>query len=129
MSDLGNKEIFAKNLRYYMDLKGINQTELCNALGFKFMTVSDWANAKSYPRIDKIEMMANYFKIQKSDLIEDKKKYEADVQSQLIEKYLQQSKLRELLLFAGGVEPEEARDQVIDAVISALSALRKGGKG
>ena len=54
--------------------------------------------------------------------------YEADVQSQLIDKYLQQSKLRELLLFAGGVEPEEARDQVIDAVISALSALRKGGK-
>ena len=28
--------------------------------------------AKKYPRIDRIEMLANYFKILKSDLIEDK---------------------------------------------------------
>lgn len=33
-------------------------------------TFSDWVNAKTYPRIDKIEMMANYFGISKSDLVE-----------------------------------------------------------
>ena len=68
---LGNKEIMAKNIKKYMDLKGVNQTEMCNALGFKFMTLSDWLHAKTYPRIDKIEMMANYFGISKSDLVED----------------------------------------------------------
>lgn len=36
-------------------------------------TFSDWINAKTYPRIDKIELMANYFGIEKSDLVEDKK--------------------------------------------------------
>ncbi len=35
-------------------------------------TFSDWVNAKTYPRIDKIELMANYFGISKSDLVEDR---------------------------------------------------------
>ena len=35
-------------------------------------TFTDWVNGKTYPRIDKIEMLANYFGIKKSDLIEDK---------------------------------------------------------
>ena len=68
---LGNKEIMAKNIKKYMAIKGVNQTEMCNALGFKFMTLSDWLHAKTYPRIDKIEMMANYFGVSKSDLVED----------------------------------------------------------
>ena len=55
---LGNKEIMAKNIKKYMAIKGVNQTEMCNALGFKFMTLSDWLHAKTYPRIDKIELMA-----------------------------------------------------------------------
>ena len=35
-------------------------------------TFSDWINAKTYPRIDKIELLANYFGVLKSDLVEDK---------------------------------------------------------
>ena len=69
---LGNKEIMAKNIKKYMAIKGVNQTEMCNALGFKFMTLSDWLHAKTYPRIDKIELMANYFGVPKSDLVEDR---------------------------------------------------------
>lgn len=69
---LGNKEIMAKNIKKYMAIKGVNQTEMCNALGFKFMTLSDWLHAKTYPRIDKIELMANYFGVSKSDLVEDR---------------------------------------------------------
>mgnify|MGYP000250745067 len=34
-------------------------------------TFSDWVNAKTYPRIDKIELMANYFGVTKADLVED----------------------------------------------------------
>lgn len=54
-----------------MELHGKTQTDLCRDLGFKISTFSDWVNANSYPRIDKIEMIANYFGIQKSDLIEE----------------------------------------------------------
>ena len=67
---LGNKEIMAKNIRRLMDGKGVSRRELCNLLGFKYSTVTDWLNAEKYPRIDKIEMMANFFGVNKADLVE-----------------------------------------------------------
>ena len=70
MSDLGNKQVMAENIRYYLRKNNLSQSDICNALGFKAATFSDWVNAKTYPRIDKIEMMANYFGISKSDLVE-----------------------------------------------------------
>lgn len=79
MSNLGNKQIMAKNIRYYMNKHSVSQTELCNTLGFKMPTFSDWVNAKTYPRIDKIELMANYFGISKADLVEDHTKYESNL--------------------------------------------------
>lgn len=74
VSSLGNKEIMSKNIRYYMSINNVTQTDVCNTLGFKMSTFSDWIHARTYPRIDKIEMLANYFGIEKSDLVEDKKK-------------------------------------------------------
>lgn len=74
MSDIGNKEIFAENLKYYIDKSGKDRKELAKIWGFPYSTISEWINAKKYPRIDRIEIMANYFGIEKSDLIEDKKK-------------------------------------------------------
>ena len=44
---------------------------MCDALGVKYTTFTDWINANAYPRIDKIEMMANYFHITKADLVEE----------------------------------------------------------
>lgn len=69
MSD--NKITFANNLIYYMKINNIDRYKLCDDLGFKYPTVSDWLQGKKYPRIDKIEMIANYFHIKKSDLIEN----------------------------------------------------------
>ena len=71
MTNLGNKDVFAKNLKKYMQLNGKSRNEVCHALGLKYTTFADWVNAKKYPRMDKIEMLANYFGIKKSDLIED----------------------------------------------------------
>lgn len=72
MSDLGNKDVLAKNLQYYMNINNKTRNDICDDLGFKYSTFSDWINAKKYPRIDKIEIMANYFNITKADLIESK---------------------------------------------------------
>lgn len=69
---MDNKNIFANNLKKQMELKGVSRNDICNALGISYFTVSDWVNGKKYPRMDKVEMLANYFGIQKSDLIEDK---------------------------------------------------------
>ena len=70
MSNLGNKEIFAKNLAYYLERSGRDQKEVAEVVGVAPSTFNEWMKAKKYPRIDKIEMLANYFGILKSDLIE-----------------------------------------------------------
>ncbi|MDY5968100.1 MAG: XRE family transcriptional regulator, partial [Sphaerochaetaceae bacterium] len=72
MSNLGNKEIMAKNIQYYMDINNKSRQEMCNALGVKYTTFTDWVKGNVYPRIDKIELMANYFGIEKSDLVEER---------------------------------------------------------
>lgn len=72
MSDLGNKKIFAKNLKYYMELNNKSRVDVCNDLDIPYSTFTDWCNGNIYPRIDKIEMLANYFEIKKSDLVEDR---------------------------------------------------------
>lgn len=78
MSNIGNKEIFAKNLKYYIDRSGKNQAEIAEIVGVSKATLTNWIQATKYPRIDKIEMLANYFGILKSDLIEDKHKQPAE---------------------------------------------------
>lgn len=67
---LENKEVMAANLKKYMDRKGVNAAEVCSALGFKPNTFSNWINAKIYPRIDKIQLLAEYFGISKAALVE-----------------------------------------------------------
>ena len=52
MSDLGNKEVFAKNLHYYMNMNNIDRNKMCKLLEIPYTTLSDWLNAKKYPRID-----------------------------------------------------------------------------
>lgn len=71
MSTIGNKEVFARNLAYYLNKSGRDQKEIAETLGVAPSTLNEWVKAKKYPRIDKIEMLANYFGILKSDLIED----------------------------------------------------------
>lgn len=67
-----SREVFAKNLNRYMQMKNITQKELAEIIGVSAPTMNDWIKARKYPRIDKVEMLANYFGILKSDLIEDK---------------------------------------------------------
>ena len=72
MSSIGNKEIMAKNLRYYVEKSGKTQKEMSDIIGVPTSTFNNWMKGLKYPRIDKIELLANYFGILKSDLIEEK---------------------------------------------------------
>ena len=71
---LGNKQVMAKNISRLMKENNINRKKLSNDLKVKYTTLSDWINAKTYPRIDKIELLADYFNVTKADLVEDKEK-------------------------------------------------------
>lgn len=65
------KQVFANNLNRELKIKKKTQTDLCNDLHLNSSTVSDWATAKKYPRMDKIQMIADYLGIMKSDLTEE----------------------------------------------------------
>lgn len=72
MSNIGNREVFSKNLAYYIEKSGKTQKEIAEIVGVSTSTFNDWVKAKKYPRIDKIEILADYFRILKSDLIEER---------------------------------------------------------
>lgn len=76
--EIGNKQVMAKNILYYMNKMGKSRKEVCADLGFPYSTFVDWCAGNKYPRIDKIEIMAEYFGVQKSDLIEDKPHVDED---------------------------------------------------
>lgn len=80
MNNEWSKEVFAKNLRYYMEKSGKNQKEMAEIIGVSAPTFNEWLKAKKFPRIDKIEKLAQYFGILKSDLIEEKTKEHKKIQ-------------------------------------------------
>lgn len=70
MSNIGNKQTFGENLTYYVERSGKTQKEIADVVGVAASTFNDWCKGKKYARIDKIEILADYFGIKKSDLIE-----------------------------------------------------------
>lgn len=73
------RRIMAANIEYHMKRLHISRTELCKALGFKYTTVCEWLNANKYPRIDKIEALADYFGVTTADLVYDCTLEQSDV--------------------------------------------------
>ena len=71
---MNNKNIFASNLKHYMYINQKTRKDVSEAIGVSYYTFSDWVNGKKYPRMDKVELLAEYFGILKSDLIEEKPK-------------------------------------------------------
>lgn len=71
-TDAEYRQIFKKKLIYYMEKFGKTQADLINDLGLSQSTVSSWCTGIKLPRMGKIQMLADYFGIEKSDLIEEK---------------------------------------------------------
>lgn len=70
-SNLGNKEIFSRNLKRYLENSGKKQNEAAKFVGVSTGTFCDWMKGRSYPRMDKVQKLAEFFGIKKSDLVED----------------------------------------------------------
>jgi transcriptional regulator with XRE-family HTH domain len=114
VSDIGNKEIFARNLAYYIERSGRTQRDLSLAWDVPTSTINNWVMGKTYPRMGKIELMANYFGILKSDLIEDKTK-QPDITDGLTESQLK------LIEFAKTV-PEDKAAMILRVIQSIVEA-------
>jgi len=124
-----SKEVFAKNLRTYMEMKGKTQKELAEIVGVSAPTMNDWIKAKKYPRIDKIEILADYFGILKSDLIEEKTKEHREMQkkndilSDIILKLKEDKELLDTVVALSKLDTE--KQFAVKNVISAFSKADK----
>lgn len=66
------RQVFADNLKHYIQEKGVTQKEVAEALNMSQGAFSDWMSLRRYPRMDAVQKLAEFFGIEKSDLVEDK---------------------------------------------------------
>lgn len=71
-SNLGNKTVFSENLRYYLSRTGEMQRDIAKVARVSEATVCDWIKMRTYPRMDKIQLLSEHWGIQMSDLIEER---------------------------------------------------------
>ena len=130
MLDDRYKKIFAENLKYYMKLHNKNQADLINDLGFNKSSVSTWCNGTRLPRMDKVDILAKYFDINRSDLIEDKDTehkqsyYLNPETSRIAQKIYDNKELSVLFDAAQDAEPEDL--QALHGMLIALKRKEKG---
>jgi repressor LexA len=72
MTDEEQKKIFSLNLNRYINSSGKLQKEIATELGYSPTTFNTWCVGKIIPSTGKIQRIADYFHIGKSDLLDDK---------------------------------------------------------
>ncbi len=116
MSTSEGKITMGRNIKRLIKKQGITAAQLAEILGVSTATVSDWSNGKTYPRIAKIEHMAEYFGVQKADLVEDPQTISASASDEPI-----------LMAAHWGIDisslPDEDRRRVIDRAKAYVEGL------
>lgn len=74
-------DILIKNLMFYLKKLDLTQTEFAREMGYPETTVSNWFNKNTYPRPDKIQDMANYFGVRRTDLTENNEVQQAPLKN------------------------------------------------
>ena len=72
MTDTKQKEVFARNLNRLLARNHKTQKEVADAIGVLTTTFNTWCTGVALPRMGKVQLLADYFGVLKSDLIEDK---------------------------------------------------------
>lgn len=63
------KQIIGKNLKQLRELKNISTTELAEQVGVSQSTISGWENGIKMPRAGAIQKLADFFNVDKSQLL------------------------------------------------------------
>lgn len=72
LTDEEQKKIFSKNLNRYISLSNKTQKEIADSIDVSPQTFNTWCQGIAIPRMGKVQRLADYFNIGKSDLIDDK---------------------------------------------------------
>lgn len=87
MTDKEQKEVFSRNLNRLLTRDSKTQKEVADAIGVLTTTFNTWCTGVALPRMGKVQLLADYFGVLKSDLIEDKPEQSADSDDILIPVY------------------------------------------
>lgn len=84
MTDIERKKIFSKNLNYYLSKANQTQREVADAISVSPQTFNTWCQGIALPRMGKVQRLADYFHIEKSDLIDERTEQPSSPKSNIV---------------------------------------------
>lgn len=130
MSEDEFRKIFSKNLNYFMSLNNKTQIDIINDLGFNKSAVSTWCNGTRLPRMDKVDTLAKYFGINRSDLIENRTRQQSSgyytnrETAEVAQEIFENKELRALFDVQRDMEPDDLK-----ALHNMALALKRKERG
>lgn len=70
MSDLEQRKVFSDNLTRFLETYHKTQKEVADAIHVSPQTFNTWVHGKAIPRMGKVQLLADYFNVPKSYLID-----------------------------------------------------------
>lgn len=124
---MDQRKTFSKNLNKYMQLHKKSRSQIAKDLNISYSTFSDWASGKKYPRIDKIELLADYFGITKSKLIEKENKedtYSMDIATEMGRILNELNNTQHEMTVDGTPLDDDTRDLLISSLENSLRVAK-----
>lgn len=126
MSENEQRAVFSKNLNRYLSISGKNQKEVADAIGVSPQTFNTWCKGIALPRMSKVQLLADFFKIQKSDLLDEKHEpyYMNPETAAIAQRIYEDKELRALFDAASDIDKEDL--QAVHAMLKALKRKERG---
>lgn len=130
MSEEKQKSIFTHNLNKFISESGKTQAEIANAIGVSPQTFNTWCRGIAIPRMGKVQALADYFRINKSDLIEEKANqpddhyYLNDETREIAQEVFENPEMRTLFKVARNMPPERLKAHI--EFMKSLEAQERG---
>lgn len=126
MSENEQRAVFSKNLNRLLSYSEKSQKEVADAIGVSPQTFNTWVKGIALPRMSKVQLLADYFGIQKSDLLEEKNDsyYLNEETAQIAQQIYEDKELRALFDAARDADPEAL--QAAQAMLKVLKRKERG---
>ena len=118
ITDEEQKRIFSKNLRYYLDLNDMQQKELAHVLGIQPSTITNWLKQTAMPQVSTIQKIADYFRIGKTDLVDEKLDGDSDLDARIISDIRTVNMVK--MFYSLSVADREAIEQIITSLYTKI---------
>lgn len=128
MSETEQKAIFTKNLNRLLAESGKTQKEVADAIGVMPQTFNTWTQGIAIPRMGKVQLLADYFGVKKSDLLEDRttnpEYYLNPETAEIAQEIYEGKELRALFDVVRDISPEDMK-----TIYSVALALKRKERG